>query len=487
MRGKTIYSPTNSGPVNLNDEEYIATDVAEELHNHVFEIPFNEFVDLILYGPAPMSTAIAEDKAQHDNDRRVAKAYLKHLADDKAHHSYFAYIDGWLELGANIDWLHAIVDFVEEVAGHHYRESRDLYPDEQKEAEPLRHFTFVPEPFDDMTEEDETETSLTISRSLQSPSPQPEVRIPVLLAYDDRITNRQLECVARRMLEATDGTRNFSYAFSISPTGLRVWRWDPAAIYVSGVLDWQENPLGFVMLIQRLASMSMQELGFDERFGAPLRPVEGDPPRYLDLVPSRYEKNAAPSDGQMPYIAEPTAELPRRFLINYTMSTPSSDSFFGHRTWTYFASPRPSTSFKSVAIKQTWEPASSTPEPILHARVDGMTGVPAMSAFEVGGSTRSLWDQVSSSIEAYYAFDSSGWDVHRNNVVRVSVVKDGTRSALLPAIQHYVLTRMVFKDVGAPLTKLEDPLDLLYVLRDSYEGELFFWIHSGGTRLISWL
>ncbi|KAG8998321.1 hypothetical protein FRB93_013796 [Tulasnella sp. JGI-2019a] len=95
-----------------------------------------------------------------------------------------------------------------------------------------------------------------------------DVRIGIEVKFDTIFDSETVAQVARyaRAMRMDQPERNFFYTLLISKDECRIFRWDSAACYVTEPLAYHEEPERFIELIGRLAALSPEGLGFDLAF-----------------------------------------------------------------------------------------------------------------------------------------------------------------------------------------------------------------------------
>ncbi|KAG9001834.1 hypothetical protein FRB94_004486 [Tulasnella sp. JGI-2019a] len=95
-----------------------------------------------------------------------------------------------------------------------------------------------------------------------------DVRIGIEVKFDTIFSPKTVAQVARyaRAMRVDQPDRNFFYTLLISKDECRVFRWDSTACYVTEPLAYHEEPERFIELIGRLSALSPDDLGFDMAF-----------------------------------------------------------------------------------------------------------------------------------------------------------------------------------------------------------------------------
>ncbi|KAG9050956.1 hypothetical protein FS837_000619 [Tulasnella sp. UAMH 9824] len=264
-------------------------------------------------------------------------------------------------------------------------------------------------------------------------------------------------------IRAEQFDRNFLFTLTITRTEFRIARWDPAACYVTPSINFHKDPLSFIQLVGRLASMSPTELGYDPAFSNAGRVLHQQVAQSnrgirttLLITPCEVEENLREST------RSPVGE-PVQYLLDDDLLCDAPEYLFGRstRVWRAQAITDSGLSLEYNAIKQNWQSEHRINEAWFYQQTrDIEHGIAHMICFEDVHHTR----DIPSPIEAKHVRGTPSQVPNSDTVQGMGISREDSTG--LGDVYQRVLVRLVLKEVGRPLSELETPRQIVHVVRD---------------------
>ncbi|KAG8900262.1 hypothetical protein FRC01_010199, partial [Tulasnella sp. 417] len=251
-----------------------------------------------------------------------------------------------------------------------------------------------------------------------------------------------------RCIKVEQFDRNFSFTLTITGHDFRVARWDSTACYVTPSINFHQNPLTFIHVIGRLASMSPADLGYDAAFSNAGRVLYSQATQrnnrvrtMLTITPCQVNENLQTSP-------RTPAKEPVRYLLDDDMLCDAPDLLFcrSTRVWKAQLVIDSKLSPKYNAIKQSWHDETRINEAWFYEETrDIQHGIAHMIYFEDCCRTR----DASMPITPQHV--DAIWTRTSNTRLTLERERPGGDISTLDELCHRVLIRVVLKEVGKPL------------------------------------
>ncbi|KIO24971.1 hypothetical protein M407DRAFT_25718 [Tulasnella calospora MUT 4182] len=266
-----------------------------------------------------------------------------------------------------------------------------------------------------------------------------------------------------RCMKLEQFDRNFMFTLTITGHEFRIARWDSAACYVTPPIDFHKDPLSFIRVVGRLASMTPDELGYDPTFSNAGRVLYSEATErnrgfrtILSVTPCQVSENLQLS----PRRALTEIQQPLKYLLDDDLLCDARDLLFcrSTRVWKAQLIANSELSPAYHAIKQNWHDENRINEAWFYEETkDIELGIAHMLYFEDVFRTR----DASSRIDPDDVRATWIWPSEKNAVLER---REGVST--LGNVCHRVLVRFVLKEVGKPLSELRNPRQLVHVVRD---------------------
>ncbi|KAG8947624.1 hypothetical protein FRC04_010558 [Tulasnella sp. 424] len=225
-----------------------------------------------------------------------------------------------------------------------------------------------------------------------------DVKVPIEVKLSDGFDANHVCQMARyaRAIRLEQFDRNFTFSILISKNKCRVFHWDASRCHVTEV-DIHKNPVVFIQIIGRLASMDPQSMGYDPRFSNSGRVLSTDNPAmqtWLEVIPAMPTKfhelpSRVENEGKKPLVLDLFIDHPifqaRGFLFSRFTRVWGGREVIGTNAQ----------KGKLRVVKQNWADADRVNEAFLYEKAKDVPNVARLMGYEGVArtvDTCSLWN-----------------------------------------------------------------------------------------------